>query len=189
MWPSFAPDNIILTYLSNDPIPAGCELDFEPAMNNPRAAAALTARGMATAFAVLVVPAAAQAVAFVSPYKAGDFRGPNPLSPVSVARMVKTEGDASGGGDRDFGMEGAMLARVLGVVPEAENRVGAPEAATVLSAAALAEKQLRNAAHAPDHDFGRIQAEMAELELRHRDHGMDTKPQDPNVEPAHAGNS
>lgn len=176
----FLAAGIRLSYFSGEPIPAGCELSLEPAMAPLRAAAALTARGMVAAFGIVTAPVAAVAVAYASPYKAGDFRGPNPLSPVSVARIVKTGGDQGGGSTSgQFIMQSSLLARALGIEQQETRQIPLQVQQGVMSA--ILPRQETSQQLARDYDFGRIQAEIDELALRHRDHGMDRKPQDPNA--------
>lgn len=148
------------------------------------------ALGMAKVFggvAGLVANAATAAtVAFVSPYTLGDYSGANPLSPTSVARLPVGDG----AGARAFGVDPAFLAELVGVVsqetrniPPAQHVQGTMNAgigATSGLATSVANRSrvlpLQESRDLSQYDAGRIQAEIAELADRYRDHGFDTKP-------------
>lgn len=122
-------------------------------------------------------------VAFHSPYTLGDYSGPNPASPTSVARLlIDRSGDGRAGG-RDFGVDPALLAEMaLGVVRQEVREFGQPVAGVQGSMTApagaasglAARSRILPAQERRDldkYDPGRIQAEIAELADRHRDHG------------------
>lgn len=149
------------------------------------------ALGMARVFggvAGLVASAATTAmVAFTSPYTLGDYSGDNPLSPTSVARlMVDRSGDARGG--RDFGVDPTVMAELMGVaIQETRNVANTPNmqgmvGATIGATSGLANRDKvfpkQESRDLSQYDAGRIQAEIAELADRYRDHGYDTKPKD-----------
>ena len=121
-------------------------------------------------------------VAYSSPYTLGDYSGPNPLSPTSVARLMIDRTGENGG--RDFGVDPALLAELaLGVVRQETRELNNPAAhvqgggmnAQIGATSGLAARRsimpTQEQRDLDKYDPGRIQAEISELADRHRDNG------------------
>lgn len=178
----FGPQAIHLLYLSDEPMPGGTRCDLKPRLASRDNALALPQGALATVF-LGTVQAIAPVVAVATLYVAGGFAGPNPPSPMSVARLIDTEGK----GGRDFGVDPALLAKVIGVESQERrdlnavtNTQGLMGAAAGAASASLQARSRLNPVQEirdlRDYDTSRIQAEISELSDRYRATGFDTSP-------------
>lgn len=126
--------------------------------------------------------AAAQVISFASPYTLGGYEGENPVSPTSVARYNKAS-DTSGG--RSFAVSRSFAATsALGAEAQETRNLNDAKNPVVLGTNYRTLDQRSHFAPSQetrDYDPSRIRAEIDELATRHRDHGLDTKPVDPNA--------
>lgn len=176
----FGAEVIHLLYLSDEPMPAGTRCDLKPRLTGRESALALPQGALATVF-LGTVQAIAPVVAVATMYVAGGYVGLNPPSPMSVARLIDTEGK----GGRDFGVDPALLAKAIGVESQERRNLNAATntqalmgaAAGAASASLQARSRLSPVQEARDlkgYDTGRIQAEISELADRYRTNGYNT---------------
>lgn len=175
---------ISVLYLSATPMPPGTRCTLKARLIENAHAMALPEGEVVGGFSGTVA-AIAPIVSYDTPYKAGGYEGHQPLSPLSVARIIDKDGN---GGGRSFGVDPGVLASIAGVasqetrdvrnVPSAQGLMTATVGATAGLAARNKIQPTQELRDLREYDPGRLQAEIAELADRHRGHGYDTRPKE-----------
>ncbi len=139
------------------------------------------ALGLTGAFDRAISAATHQVAAFASPYTLGGYEGERPPSPTSVARYNKASDTGSGG--RAF-VVSKTFAATSALGAEAQETRDLNKGPIVLGTNYRTLEQRSHflpSQETREYDPSRIRAEIDELATRHRDHGLDTKPVDPNA--------
>ena len=173
---------VSVLYMSDQPIPGGtrCELLLRLV---PQKELSMLEGGIVVAGFTGTLAAVSAVIAIETPYKAGGYYGPNPLSPLSMARWVDTTG---GKGEMAFGVDRSLLMLAAGAtIQEVRDKALVPAPQPGMSAAIGATSAATNRAllvpkqemrDLSKYDPGRLQAEIAELADRYRDHGYNPNP-------------